>query len=227
MEFTLVGSHAALPPELYWNNELPDTPMPKPVRDLLHPDLTFQNIPILKRSNNLNETTSGSLPCLIKSRKALLIDVTKNADLVDYKSTSVAVGKGGVIVNSGKGKPGGGTHVVTGGKGGGVNPGPNPSIYKYAATETQVHDDPGKMMNLQFTENTNTATFLPRQKSTVSSVKPGSREAEVMEETIRECENPGVEGEEKDCATSLESMIDFSTSKLRKNVQAISTEVES
>ncbi|KAJ6674088.1 BURP DOMAIN PROTEIN USPL1-LIKE [Salix viminalis] len=121
MEFALVGSHAALPPELYWNNELPDTPMPKPVRDLLHPDL------------------------------------------VDYKSTSVAVGKGGVIVNSGKGKPGGGTHVVTGGKGGGVNPGPNPSIYKYAATETQVHDDPGKMMNLQFTENTNTATFLPRQ----------------------------------------------------------------
>ncbi|KAB5513985.1 hypothetical protein DKX38_027891 [Salix brachista] len=48
-----------------------------------------------------------------------------------------------------------------------------------------------------------------------------------MEETIRECENPGVEGEEKDCATSLESMIDFSTSKLGKNVQAISTEVES
>ncbi|KAB5513986.1 hypothetical protein DKX38_027892 [Salix brachista] len=132
--FALVVSHAALPPELYWNNELPDTTMPKPVRDLLH------------------------------------------QDLVEDKSTSVAVGKGGVNVNSGKGKPGGGTHVVTGGKGGGVNPGPNPSIYKYAATETQVHDDPtaalfflekdmhpGKMMNLQFTENTNTATFLPRQ----------------------------------------------------------------
>ncbi|KAJ6435026.1 hypothetical protein OIU84_000294 [Salix udensis] len=147
------------------------------------------------------QNTSG-LPKRRKNKASSVpLDDFEGSNLVDYKSTSVAVGKGGVIVNSGKGKPGGGTHVVTGGKGVGVNPGPNPSIYKYTATETQ--------------------------KSTVSSVKPGSREAEVMEEKVRECENPGVEGEEKDCATSLESMIDFSTSKLRKNVQAISTEVES
>jgi len=299
--------------------------------------------------NNLNETSASFLPCL-KSKKALLIDVTKNADLVEDKSTSVAVGKGGVNVdagkgkpggtavnvgkggvdvdagkgkpggtavnvgkggvnvnsgkgkpggtavnvgkggvnvNSGKGKPGGGTHVSVGGKGVGVNtgkpgkgtqvgvgkggvsvgtghkgkpvivgvhPGPSPFLYKYAATETQLHHDPtvalfflekdmhpGKMMNLQFTENTNTATFLPRQVAdsipfssnnlpeiySEFSVKPGSTEAEVMKETIKECENPGIEGEEKECATSLESMIDFSTSKLGKNVQAISTEVES
>ena len=278
--------------------------------------------------NNLDETSASFLPCL-KSKKALLIDVTKNADLVEDKSTSVAVGKGGVDVdagkgkpggtavnvgkggvnvnsgkgkpggtavnvgkggvnvNSGKGKPGGGTHVSVGGKGVGVNtgkpgkgtqvgvgkggvsvgtghkgkpvivgvhPGPSPFLYKYAATETQLHHDPtvalfflekdmhpGKMMNLQFTENTNTATFLPRQVAdsipfssnnlpeiySEFSVKPGSTEAEVMKETIKECENPGIEGEEKECATSLESMIDFSTSKLGKNVQAISTEVES
>ena len=257
--------------------------------------------------NNLDETSASFFPCL-KSRKALLIDVTKNADLVEDKSTSVAVGKGGVNVdagkgkpggtavnvgkggvnvNSGKGKPGGGTHVSVGGKGVGVNtgkpgkgtqvgvgkggvsvgtghkgkpvivgvhPGPSPFLYKYAATETQLHHDPtvalfflekdmhpGKMMNLQFTENTNTATFLPRQVAdsipfssnnlpeiySEFSVKPGSTEAEVMKETIKECENPGIEGEEKECATSLESMIDFSTSKLGKNVQAISTEVES
>jgi hypothetical protein len=161
------------------------------------------------------------------------------------KGTQVGVGKGGVSVGTGhKGKP-----VIVG-----VHPGPSPFLYKYAATETQLHHDPtvalfflekdmhpGKMMNLQFTENTNTATFLPRQVTdsipfssnnlpeiySEFSVKPGSTEAEVMKETIKECENPGIEGEEKECVTSLESMIDFSTSKLGKNVQAISTEVES
>ncbi|CAK7353376.1 unnamed protein product [Dovyalis caffra] len=240
LALALVVSHAALPPEVYWNSVLPNTPMPKSIGDLLHPDL------------------------------------------VEDKSTSVAVGKGGVNVNSGKGKPGKGTHVSVGGKGVGVNTGKpgkrtevgvgkggvsvntghkgkpvhvgvSPFIYNYAATENQLHDDPnvalfflekdmhpGKMMNLQFTENTNTATFLPRQVAdsipfssnklpeiySEFSVKPGSMEAEVMKDTIKECENPGIKGEEKYCATSLESMIDFSTSTLGKNVQAISTEVE-
>ena len=47
-----------------------------------------------------------------------------------------------------------------------------------------------------------------------------------MKKTIKECEEPQIKGEEKLCATSLESMIDFSTSVLGKNVQPISTEVE-
>ena len=42
------------------------------------------------------------------------------ADLVEEKSTSVQVGKGGVNVDAGKGKPGGGTHVSVGGKGNSV-----------------------------------------------------------------------------------------------------------
>ena len=201
--------------------------------------------------------------------------------------TNVNVGrKGGVNVDAGKGKPGSGTHVSVGGKGVGVDtgkpgkrtnvgvgkggvsvstghkgkpvivgvhPGPTPFSYIYAATETQLHDDPtvalfflekdmhpGKIMNMQFTENTNTATFLPRQVAdsipfssdklpeiySEFSVKPGSMEAAEMENTIKECESPGIKGEEKYCATSLESMIDFSTSKLGKKVLAISTEVD-
>ena len=47
-----------------------------------------------------------------------------------------------------------------------------------------------------------------------------------MKKTIKECEEKGVNGEEKYCATSLESMVDFVTSKLGKNLQAISTAVE-
>lgn len=46
--------------------------------------------------------------------------VVNVADLIDQKSTSVDVGKGGVHVDAGKGKPGG-TSVNVGGKGGGVD----------------------------------------------------------------------------------------------------------
>lgn len=225
--------------------------------------------------------------------KSTSVDVGKGGVNVDAGKgkpggTSVGVGKGGVNVNTGKGKQGGGTNVTVGGKGKGVDvstgkpgkgtnvgvgkggvsvstghkgkpvyvgvkPGPSPFIYNYAASEDQLHDDPnvalfflekdmkvGTKMNLHFTENSNTATLLPRQVAksipfssekmpeimNQFSVKPGSLEAEIMQNTIKECEEPGIRGEEKYCATSLESMIDFSTSKLGKSVQAFSTEVE-
>lgn len=205
---------------------------------------------------------------------------------LDDKSTTVGVSKGGVNVNTGRGKPGGtavnvgrgnvGVHTgkpgpqtnVGVGKGGvtvgtgtkkgkpvyvRVKPGPNPFEYLYAATETQLHDNPnvalfflekdlhaGKRMNLRFSESTNEATLLARQVADSLpfssnklpeilgkfSVNPGSDEAEVIEKTIKECEEKGIKGEEKFCATSLESMIDFSTSKLGKDVEAISTNAE-
>lgn len=47
-----------------------------------------------------------------------------------------------------------------------------------------------------------------------------------MKNTIKECEQPQIQGEDKYCVTSLESMIDFSTSKIGKNAQVISTEVQ-
>ena len=205
--------------------------------------------------------------------------------------TAVNVGKGGVYVDTGKGKgthvsvsggkgPGGGVGVHTGkpgkrtdvgvGKGGvivhtrhkgkpvyvGVKPGPNPFVYNYAASKTQLHDDPkaalfflekdmvpGKEMNLRFNAEDGydgKTSFLPRgEAETVPfgsekfleilktfSVKPGSGEAEMMKKTIEECEAKRVGGEEKYCATSLESMVDFSVSKLGKDhVRAVSTEV--
>ncbi|BBG95479.1 hypothetical protein Prudu_004039 [Prunus dulcis] len=58
------------------------------------------------------------------------------------------------------------------------------------------------------------------------SMKPTSEEAKTIKQTIEDCEAPGLKGEEIYCATSLESMVDFSTSKLgTRNVEAISTEV--
>ncbi|CAL2234802.1 unnamed protein product [Prunus armeniaca] len=99
---------------------------------------------------------------------------------------------------------------------------------------------PGATMKFQFPRNSNTATFLPRESAQSIpfssnklpeifnhfSLKPTSVEAKTIKETIEECEAPGLKGEEKYCATSLESMVDFSTSKLgTRNVEAISTEV--
>ncbi|KAL9678986.1 hypothetical protein QQ045_016838 [Rhodiola kirilowii] len=160
------------------------------------------------------------------------------------KHTSVGVGKGGIIVSTGhKEKP---VYV-------GVTPGSNPFVYLYAATQDQLHHDPnialfflekdmrrGAKMNLHFSKSAGAATFLPRQIADAIpfssakfpaildqfSVQSESKEADMMKKTISECEATPVEGEEKYCATSLESMIDYSTSKLGKEVQAISTEVD-
>ncbi|GLT85403.1 hypothetical protein SLE2022_035930 [Rubroshorea leprosula] len=244
----LVASHAVLSPEVYWKTVLPNTPMPTVVTDLLHPELTEE------KSTSVNVGKGG---------------VNVNTGKPKPGGTSVNVGKGGVNVNTGKGKPrDGGTSVNVGGKGGGVSVGAggkgkgksvhvsvgkSPFDYVYAATETQLQEDPnvalfflekdlypGKAMKLYFPQNRETATFMPRQvaeKIPFSSekfpkileqfsVKPGSEEAEIMRNTIQECEQPQIQGEDKYCATSLESMIDYSTSKLGRSVQAISTEVE-
>lgn len=50
-----------------------------------------------------------------------------------------------------------------------------------------------------------------------------------MKQTLQDCEEPSVNGEEKQCATSLESMVDFAVSKLgkkNKKVEVYTSEVE-
>ncbi|KAM1331082.1 hypothetical protein ACFX13_044395 [Malus domestica] len=100
---------------------------------------------------------------------------------------------------------------------------------------------PGTTMNWPYARKTNTATFLPRRTAESIpfsstklpeilkhfSLEPSSVEANTIKETIQECEAPGYKGEEKYCATSLESMIDFTTSKLGTSVEAlVATEEE-
>lgn len=126
----------------------------------------------------------------------------------------------------------------------------SPFNYAYAAAEDQLHDNPnvalffleneinpGTKMNLHFFKSSNGSAFLPRQVAESIpfssnkiteilnrfSVQPNSKEAETMKKTMKECEQPGIKGEEKLCATSLESMLDFSISKMGKNIKAIST----
>ncbi|GMP78589.1 hypothetical protein CsSME_00034476 [Camellia sinensis var. sinensis] len=113
---------------------------------------------------------------------------------------------------------------------------PNETIYFLEEDIKQ-----GTEMNLDLSKEANGVTFLPRtvaQSMPFSSnefpkilnrfsVKPNSAEAKIMKKTIEVCtEMPAFKGEQKYCATSLESMIDFCTSVLGKRVKALSTELE-
>lgn len=193
--------------------------------------------------------------------------------------TTVGVGKGGVNVNTGKGtsvnvghggvgvqtgpthKPGGTTvNVGKGGVGVFVKPkgkpvvvNASPYIYNYAATDTQLHDNPavalfflrqdlrrGKKFTLQLADGDRGATaFIPRSSaesipfSTAElpailvqfSIPVGSTEAARMAQTLNECEAAPVAGEKKLCATSLESMVDFARTRLgTSEVVAVATE---
>ena len=104
--------------------------------------------------------------------------------------------------------------------------------------EKDLH--PGTKMMVRFTKTSSAAHFLPQQVAesipfssnklpeilNQFSVKENSAEAKIIQKTIEECEKPAIEGEEKYCARSLESLIDFSTSKLGKNIRALPNVVE-
>ncbi|OIT35748.1 PREDICTED: BURP domain protein RD22 [Nicotiana attenuata] len=272
LSLALVASYAALPPassgQTYWNTKLPNTPMPKAIKDSLQPTGLTEDkrtsVEVGKGGVNVNtgKGHSGSGTNVNVGHKGVGVNTGKGHS--GRGGTNVNVGHKGVGVSTG-----GGTHVGVG-KGGvgvttpghhgkppvyvGVRPGPSPFVYNYAAKDDQLHDNPnvalfflekdlhqGSNMNLQFVKTTNhAATFLPRQVANSIpfssnkmpeiinqlSVKPDSEEARILKQTVQECEEPGIKGEEKYCATSLESMVDFSTSKLGNEVQPVSTETE-
>ncbi|XP_038986196.1 BURP domain-containing protein 6-like [Phoenix dactylifera] len=207
----LGASHASSPAEDYWHKVLPNTPMPSAVTDLL-------------------------LHAVVADEKSgTAANVGKGGVNVTGKDTSVSVGYHGRPVN--------------------VNVNPyysGPFLYNYAATKSQIQDPsvtlffleedlhPGAKMTLHFIRTTIGATLLPRRAAdsipfssaklpailSRLSIAPNSIEAKVMNKTLHECEEPAIDGETKYCATSVESMVDFSTSSLgTRNVRALSTAV--
>ncbi|XVF19330.1 hypothetical protein REPUB_Repub11eG0101200 [Reevesia pubescens] len=56
------------------------------------------------------------------------------------------------------------------------------------------------------------------------SIKAESKEANTMNETIRNCERAAIDGEDKYCATSLKSFVDLSVSRLGNNVKLLASE---
>ncbi|KAB5511766.1 hypothetical protein DKX38_028794 [Salix brachista] len=96
----------------------------------------------------------------------------------------------------------------------------------------------GKRMSIRFANSGTKVSFLPRlvaESIPFSSDKIpeilkyfaleiNSKEARVIRDEIGGCEDPNMEGEEKFCATSLESLIDFSVERLGRNVRVLSTD---
>ncbi|KAL8138675.1 hypothetical protein V2J09_004676 [Rumex salicifolius] len=236
----LVVCSTSLPAEQYWTQVLPNTPMPKAIKDSLHANSASVGVAIGKGGTKVHVSSPKS---------GTGVSVGKGSGTKVHVSspktkTGVVVGKGGTSVHvSGPKKKG--TYVS-------VKPGPKGFLYKYAATETQLHDDPNtalfflekdlitpkeKTMNLRFTPGSSTA-FLPRhvaESVPFSSdklpeildglnISPGSPEAVTVESTVKECEETPVKGEDKRCVASLEGMMDYATSKLGKRVSVVSTD---
>ncbi|XP_021867152.1 BURP domain protein RD22 isoform X2 [Spinacia oleracea] len=98
----------------------------------------------------------------------------------------------------------------------------------------------GTKMTLHFQKSIQTGVFLPREVSNkipfssdkiqetlkILSLDPKSEEAKVLSHRIELCEEPTIEGVEKKCVTSLESMVDYVISKIGTNVKALTTQVE-
>ncbi|XP_057450965.1 BURP domain protein RD22-like [Lotus japonicus] len=102
------------------------------------------------------------------------------------------------------------------------------------------HDlQPGKKFNLDFTKLSDEFTFLPDKVSKSIpfssnrfseilnhfNIEAKSSDAETLKHTLDTCELPGIDGEDKYCATSLESVVNFTVSKLGKNIRLVSSTV--
>ncbi|XP_021734834.1 BURP domain-containing protein 9-like [Chenopodium quinoa] len=98
----------------------------------------------------------------------------------------------------------------------------------------------GAKKTLHFQKSVKKGLFLPREVSNqipfssdkveetlqILSLDPKSKEAYVLSKRIELCEEPTIEGVEKKCVTSLESMVDYVISKIGTNVKALTTQVE-
>ncbi|GLT50703.1 hypothetical protein SLA2020_241700 [Shorea laevis] len=197
----VVGSYyASMPAEVYWNSVFPNTPMPKSLQDLL---VNKNNFVKLKDDIDVDArrlTYQNSNPSA-KLRSTDIEDYNRNHEL---KS---------------------GSHLTS-----------SANIFFF---ESDLH--PGRLMKLPtFTKTENQATFLPRAVADsmpfssnkffdiliLFSMEPKSARAKVMKQNIENCERESIEGEDKYCAMSLESLIDHSVSRRGKKIRLLSTEVE-
>ncbi|XP_012090068.1 BURP domain-containing protein 5 [Jatropha curcas] len=98
----------------------------------------------------------------------------------------------------------------------------------------------GQKMRLHITKSTNKARILPRQVADSIpfsvdhlpailqrfSVKPESPQAKFIKQTIKDCESSGIKGEDRYCATSLESLVDFTVKHVGDNAQILFNEID-
>ncbi|KAH0698983.1 hypothetical protein KY284_013198 [Solanum tuberosum] len=240
-----IVSHAAISPEVYWKVKLPNTQIPKVIKDFLpHTDHNFNSNQKVYRGN----IDSGLVPW---HHDATEEEIRELKD--DQKVDRGNIDSGLVPWH----------HAATEEEihelkvyRGNIDSGLVP--WHHATTEQEIHElkdndnnflyrpyffendlKKGNIINFPSLKHKNDAPFLPRQ-STIPfssekipeilnyfSIDSKSKDAQIIKETINLCEEPDLHKEKKFCATSLESMVDFMLSELgTNNIQAITTEVE-
>ncbi|XP_048437774.1 BURP domain-containing protein 3-like [Pyrus x bretschneideri] len=222
LTLTLAGSHAAAlpvpPPQLYWNSVLPNTPMPKFLSQLVKPDFISVGKGGVILHNQVQKDGNWVYPKDADENLNLPLVRTLhlNAEIFDTFENGVA-----------EEFPDDASENIVD---------PTGTIF---FLEKDLH--PGTTMNYRLAGNSAITTPFLSRKTVESipfessklpeilnkfSVKPESTAANLINSTIQECEHQVARNEAKQCATSLESMIDFATAILGKNVRAIATEVE-
>ncbi|KAL5071300.1 hypothetical protein RYX36_022187, partial [Vicia faba] len=224
MQLVIVATTAeTLPPQLYWKFVLPNSPMPKAITKML------PNSPMPKAITNL------LLP-------GVDLGVRKGYDDGGASEVNTIELSNPLFYHHGESNADVNSEEL-----------PAPFHYNDAASETQSHGKPsgtvffletdllhGTTSSLKFSKtfSENEAKFLPRDIANSIpfssnkleyilnklNIKKGSKGARMVQNTISVCEVENIKGEKKLCVTSLESMIDFITSKLGRNVVALSTE---
>nr|BAC22501.1 resistant specific protein-3 [Vigna radiata] len=156
----LMAAQAALPPEVYWERMLPNTPIPKVIRQFseLGPIVNHHHHDHLKPSNFFSEE---------RLRRGAKLDV----------------------------------------------------LFRKRNFSTPL-------LTREIAEHLPFSSEKINEILEILAVKPDSKDAKNVEETLNHCEKPALKGEEKQCATSVESMVDFVTSKLGNNARVTSTELE-
>ncbi|KAA3489795.1 BURP domain protein RD22-like [Gossypium australe] len=181
---------------MYWKSVFPNTPMPKALQNLLIPP-----------------DAAAALANMIKRDKGPSFQnyITDNRNYVNAAGNSKQEFEDGNMAT-------------------------NKDVFFF---ESKLR--PGTKMNLKvLTSKASETTFLPRpvadsipfstkkvaQVLNYFSVQPKSAESKILKKIIEDCETATIDREEKFCATSLESFVDFGVSKLGKNIQLLSAELE-
>ncbi|XP_009793625.1 BURP domain-containing protein 6-like [Nicotiana tabacum] len=238
----LASTHAAISPEVYWKVKLPNTQIPKVIKDFL--PQSDDVVPELKQDNNniqkkvyygLSGYIAISWHDAATEEYLREMELHSNTDTKEKAATKYdrrVLKKENPSMNCDTNKNE--LRQVT------DDLKDDHPLKQYFLLEEDL--EKGKAISFPSLLNKNEAPFLPRQfvesipfsMKKISeilnhfSIDSGSKDAQAIVKTIKLCEEPEVKHKEKKiCATSLESMVDFSLSMLgTNNILAITSEVE-
>ena len=236
-----VAKSSTVSPTLsYWHHKLPMTPIPYALRELISPLSSSELLANLKEDDDQEkvDVSVGKGGVNLDAGKAKAKPKPKpDPGPKKPPKKPPPPGKRGVGVHVGDKGPFDYNYAASDDEIMG-----DPSLSSIFFFEKDLHS--GAKVNLQFLDRSSSCDskvfFLPRRlaetipfsskKLSVAleklNISQGSNKAVAMEQTLEECETPAISGESKYCATSLESMIDFSTSTVgTNNVNALATNV--